>query len=46
MDPDRARELLTAELAELDERARFAAENRADTTADPNAGGRARPAPR
>ena len=33
MDPDHARELLTAELAELDERARFAAESRSDTVA-------------
>lgn len=36
MDHDRARELLTTELADLDERARFAAESREDTTADPN----------
>lgn len=31
MNPDRARELLTTELTELDERARFAAEGQADT---------------
>jgi DnaK suppressor protein len=31
VNPERARELLTAELTELDERARFAAEGRADT---------------
>ena len=31
MDPDRARELLNAELTELDDRARFAADSRADT---------------
>lgn len=36
MDPDRARELLTTELADLDERARFAAETRSETAADPN----------
>jgi DnaK suppressor protein len=35
VDPDRARNLLTSELAELDERARAAAENRADASADP-----------
>ena len=34
MDPDHARKVLTAELADLDERARFAAETR--TAADPN----------
>ena len=34
MDPDRARELLTAELADLDERAEFAARSRADAAAD------------
>lgn len=34
MDPDRARDRLTAELAELDERARFAAESRADAAND------------
>jgi RNA polymerase-binding transcription factor DksA len=33
--PDRARELLTTELAELDRRARFAAESRADAAEDP-----------
>jgi RNA polymerase-binding transcription factor DksA len=31
VDPDRARELLNAELTELDDRARFAADSRADT---------------
>jgi len=31
VDPDRARELLTAELSELDDRARFAAESLAET---------------
>ncbi len=31
MNPDRARELLTAELTELDERAAFAAEGRAES---------------
>jgi RNA polymerase-binding transcription factor DksA len=36
VNPDHARELLTAELAELDEQARFAAETRAQATADPN----------
>lgn len=36
MDVDRARELLNAELADLDERARFAAESRQEATADPN----------
>lgn len=34
MDPDRARELLTAELADLDERAEFAARSRADAADD------------
>jgi RNA polymerase-binding transcription factor DksA len=38
VDPDHARELLTAELAELDERARFAAESRSDTV-DPESEG-------
>ena len=33
MNLDRARDLLTAELADLDERARFAAAGRADTAA-------------
>jgi RNA polymerase-binding transcription factor DksA len=33
---DHARKLLTTELAELDEQARFAAETRADASADPN----------
>jgi RNA polymerase-binding transcription factor DksA len=36
VDPDRARDLLTAELADLDERARFAAESREQAMADPN----------
>lgn len=36
MDPDRAREFLTAELADLDERARFAADTRTEATSDPN----------
>ncbi|WP_308282673.1 TraR/DksA family transcriptional regulator [Pseudonocardia nigra] len=36
MNPDRARELLTTELADLDERARFASETREMNTADPN----------
>ncbi len=36
MNPDHARELLTTELAELEEQARFAAGTRAETTADPN----------
>ena len=36
MDPDRSRSLLTAELADLDERARFAAESRADDAGDAN----------
>lgn len=36
MNPDHARELLDAELAELDEQARFAAETRAEASADPN----------
>jgi DnaK suppressor protein len=35
VDPDRARELLTGELAALDERLHAAEENRADATADP-----------
>jgi RNA polymerase-binding transcription factor DksA len=35
VDPDRARNLLTSELADLDERARAVAENRADAAADP-----------
>ena len=35
MDLDRARNLLTSELADLDERARAVAENRADASADP-----------
>lgn len=35
MDPDRARELLTGELAALDDRLRAAEENRADASADP-----------
>jgi DnaK suppressor protein len=39
VDPDRARELLTTELADLDDRARFAEESRADAAADPNAEG-------
>jgi RNA polymerase-binding transcription factor DksA len=34
VNSERARELLTAELAELDDRARFAAETRAANTAD------------
>jgi RNA polymerase-binding transcription factor DksA len=34
VDPDRARDRLTAELAELDERARFAQESRADAADD------------
>jgi RNA polymerase-binding transcription factor DksA len=38
VDPDHARELLTAELAELDERARFAAESRSDAV-DPESEG-------
>jgi RNA polymerase-binding transcription factor DksA len=36
VNPDHARDLLTAELAELDEQARFAAETRAQASADPN----------
>jgi RNA polymerase-binding transcription factor DksA len=36
VNPDHARELLTTELAELDEQARFAAETRAQASADPN----------
>jgi RNA polymerase-binding transcription factor DksA len=36
VNPDHARERLTAELAELDEQARFAAETRAEASADPN----------
>lgn len=39
MDTDRARELLTTELADLDERARFAERTRAQTTGDENAEG-------
>lgn len=39
VDNDRARDLLTAELAELEERSRFAEGSRAETTADPNAEG-------
>jgi DnaK suppressor protein len=35
VDPDRARELLTGELAGLDERLRAAEENRAEASADP-----------
>lgn len=38
MDPDRARDLLTTELAALDERARFAAETRAETSGDTEEG--------
>jgi DnaK suppressor protein len=34
VDPDRARELLTGELAELDDRLRAAEENRAEASAD------------
>ncbi len=34
MNPDHARELLNAELAELDERARFASETREEASAD------------
>jgi DnaK suppressor protein len=34
VNPDHARELLTTELAELDERARFAAETREEASAD------------
>jgi DnaK suppressor protein len=36
VNPDHARDLLTAELTELDERARFAAETREQASADPN----------
>jgi RNA polymerase-binding transcription factor DksA len=36
VNPDRARELLNAELADIDERARFADETREMNTADPN----------
>jgi len=39
VDPDHARELLTADLAELDDRARFAAQSQADNNADPVAEG-------
>ena len=39
VNTDRARDLLTTELAELEERARFAERSRAETTADPNEGG-------
>jgi RNA polymerase-binding transcription factor DksA len=39
VDTERARDLLTAELAELAERARFAERTRSETTADPNAEG-------
>jgi DnaK suppressor protein len=35
VDPDRARELLTGELAALDDRLRAAEENRAEASADP-----------
>ncbi|WP_308257745.1 TraR/DksA family transcriptional regulator [Pseudonocardia lacus] len=35
MNPDHARELLTTELAELQERARFAGETREEASADP-----------
>jgi hypothetical protein len=38
VDPDRARELLTTELSELDERARFAADSHADAANDPALG--------
>ncbi len=38
MEPERARELLTAELTELDDRARFAAQDQAEST-DPNTEG-------
>lgn len=34
MDPDRARELLTTELSELDDRARFAADTREEASGD------------
>ncbi len=34
MDPDRARELLTTELTDLEERARFAESSRAEAAAD------------
>jgi len=37
VNPDRARELLTAELAQLDDRAAFAAESVADTGSDRSA---------
>ncbi|HLU57895.1 MAG TPA: TraR/DksA C4-type zinc finger protein [Pseudonocardia sp.] len=36
VDPDRARELLTGELAALDERLRVAEDNRAEAAPDPN----------
>ena len=45
MNPDRARELLTAELAELDDRARFAARNRADGRRARHRGGRSASTP-
>lgn len=38
MNPDDARERLTTELAELDQRARFAAESRTDAANDPALG--------
>lgn len=38
MDTDRARELLTTELAELDERARFAERTRAEASGDTEEG--------
>lgn len=38
VDPDRARKLLTTELAELDDRARFAAASQADAADDPGRG--------
>lgn len=38
MDPDRARSLLTTELAELDDRARFADASSADAANDPALG--------
>jgi DnaK suppressor protein len=38
MDDARARDLLTTELADLDERARFAAETRAETSGDTEEG--------
>jgi RNA polymerase-binding transcription factor DksA len=36
VDTERARDLLTAELAELEDRARFAERTRAETSGDPN----------